>query len=119
MRTGLGLMRRHVHRQHDEFVVRSARHQPAVFIDDGQSGQRESESTAESARVLVDAIKNQLLPRQIITRKSIENAVSLIRLAVGSTNAVLHFLAIAHSAGVEWTLDDFERCAAKCRCWLI
>ena len=72
-----------------------------------------AESTAESARVLVDAIKNQLLPRQIITRKSIENAVSLIMAVGGSTNAVLHFLAIAHSAGVEWTLDDFERVRRK------
>ena len=72
-----------------------------------------AKSTAESARVLVDAIKNQLLPRQIITRKSIENAVSLIMAVGGSTNAVLHFLAIAHAAGVEWTLDDFERVRRK------
>ena len=70
-------------------------------------------STAESARVLVDAIKNQLLPRQIITRKSIENAVALIMAVGGSTNAVLHYLAIAHAAGVEWTLDDFERVRRK------
>ncbi len=66
-------------------------------------------STAESARVLVEAVKKQLLPRQIITRESIENAVALIMAVGGSTNAVLHFLAIAHSANVEWTLDDFER----------
>ena len=72
-----------------------------------------AKSTAESARVLVDAIKSQLLPRQIITRKSIENAVSLIMAVGGSTNAVLHFLAIAHAAGVEWTLDDFERVRRK------
>ncbi|MEO8186316.1 MAG: dihydroxy-acid dehydratase [Burkholderiaceae bacterium] len=72
-----------------------------------------AQNTAESARVLVDAIKNQLLPRRIITRKSIENAVSLIMAVGGSTNAVLHFLAIAHSAGVEWTLEDFERVRRK------
>ncbi|HZA96880.1 MAG TPA: dihydroxy-acid dehydratase [Burkholderiaceae bacterium] len=72
-----------------------------------------ADNTAESARVLVDAIKNQLLPRQIITRKSIENAVSLIMAVGGSTNAVLHYLAIAHSAGVEWTLEDFERVRRK------
>jgi dihydroxy-acid dehydratase len=70
-------------------------------------------STAESARVLINAIKNQLLPRQIITRKSIENAVALIMAVGGSTNAVLHYLAIAHAAGVEWTLDDFERVRRK------
>ena len=72
-----------------------------------------AKSTADSARVLVDAVKNQLLPRQIITRKSIENAVALIMAVGGSTNAVLHFLAIAHSADVEWTLDDFERVRRK------
>jgi dihydroxy-acid dehydratase len=66
-------------------------------------------STAESARVLVAAIRNRLLPSDIITRKSIENAVALIMAVGGSTNAVLHYLAIAHSAGIEWTIDDFER----------
>ncbi len=66
-------------------------------------------SAAESARVLVEAIKRDLKPRDIITRKSIENAVAVIMATGGSTNAVLHYLAIAHSAEVEWTLDDFER----------
>ena len=72
--------------------------------DDEKTG-----SAAESARVLVEAIKKDLKPRDIITRKSIENAVSLIMATGGSTNAVLHFLAIAHAADVEWTIDDFER----------
>lgn len=67
-----------------------------------------AESTAESARVLVNAIKKQILPRDIITRKSIENAIAVIMAVGGSTNAVLHFLAIAHSAGVELSIDDFE-----------
>ena len=66
------------------------------------------DSTAESARVLIEAIKRGLKPRDIITRESIENAVSVIMAVGGSTNAVLHFLAIAHSAGVPWTIDDFE-----------
>ncbi len=66
-------------------------------------------SAAESARVLVEAIKRDLKPRDIITRKSIENAVAVIMAIGGSTNAVLHYLAIAHAAEVEWTLDDFER----------
>ena len=70
--------------------------------------QEKVDSTAEAARVLVDAIRNNLLPSDIITRKSIENAVSLIMAVGGSTNAVLHFLAIAHSAGIPWTIDDFE-----------
>jgi dihydroxy-acid dehydratase len=66
-------------------------------------------SAAESARVLVDAVKRNLRPRDIITRESIENAVSVIMAIGGSTNAVLHFLAIAHAAEVPWTIDDFER----------
>ncbi|NBQ86075.1 MAG: dihydroxy-acid dehydratase [Betaproteobacteria bacterium] len=66
-------------------------------------------SAKESARVLVEAVKNDLKPRDIVTRKAIENAVAVIMATGGSTNAVLHFLAIAHAAGVEWTIDDFER----------
>jgi dihydroxy-acid dehydratase len=72
-----------------------------------------ADSAAESARVLMDAIKADIRPRQIITRKSIENAVSLIMATGGSTNAVLHFLAIASAADVEWTIDDFERVRKK------
>ncbi|CEJ47434.1 dihydroxy-acid dehydratase [Umezakia ovalisporum] len=67
-----------------------------------------ADSTEKSALVLVEAIRKQILPRQIITRKSIENAISVIMAVGGSTNAVLHFLAIARAAGVELTLDDFE-----------
>ena len=63
---------------------------------------------AEAARVLVDAVRHGRKPRDIITRKSIENAVSVIMAIGGSTNAVLHFLAIAHAAEVPWTIDDFE-----------
>jgi dihydroxy-acid dehydratase len=67
-----------------------------------------AENTALAGKVLVEAIRNNLCPRDIITRKSIENAISVIMAVGGSTNAVLHFLAIAHSAGVELTIDDFE-----------
>ncbi len=70
-------------------------------------------SAEESARVLVQAVKNNLKPRDIITRKSIENAVAVIMATGGSTNAVLHYLAIAHSANVEWTIDDYERMRKK------
>ena len=72
-----------------------------------------ADSTEKSAFVLVEAIRKQLLPRQIITRKAIENAISVIMAVGGSTNAVLHFLAIAHAAGVELTLDDFETIRAR------
>ncbi|HEY8977474.1 MAG TPA: dihydroxy-acid dehydratase [Burkholderiaceae bacterium] len=67
------------------------------------------ENTRESARVLVEAVKADLKPRDIVTKKAIENAVAVIMATGGSTNAVLHFLAIAHAAEVEWTIDDFER----------
>jgi dihydroxy-acid dehydratase len=72
-----------------------------------------ADSAAESARVLVEAVKRNLRPRDIITRKSIENAVALVMATGGSTNAVLHYLAIASAAGVKWTIDDFERMRRK------
>ncbi len=71
------------------------------------------ESAAESMRVLVDAVKAGLKPSDIVTRKSIENAIAVIMATGGSTNGVLHWLAIAHAAGVPWTLDDFERVRLK------
>ena len=70
-------------------------------------------SAAYSAEVLVDAIKHQRLPRDIITRKSMENAISVVMAVGGSTNAVLHLLAIAHAAKVPLTIDDFETIRAR------
>ena len=70
-------------------------------------------SAKESAKVLIEAIRMNLKPSDIVTKKSIENAVAVIMATGGSTNAVLHFLAIAHAAGVEWTIDDFERVRQK------
>ncbi len=67
-----------------------------------------AESTAASARVLVEAVRQQILPRQILTRKAFENAIAVIMAVGGSTNSVLHLLAIANTIGVELTLDDFE-----------
>ncbi len=72
-----------------------------------------ADSAAASAQALVNAIRLNLRPRDIITRKSIENAASLIMATGGSTNAVLHYLAIAHAAQVKWTIDDFERVRRK------
>lgn len=68
-----------------------------------------TDSAKESARVLLRAIELDIKPRDIVTRESIENAVSVVMATGGSTNAVLHILAIAHAADVQWTLDDFER----------
>jgi dihydroxy-acid dehydratase len=70
-------------------------------------------SAKASAKVLIEAIKKDLKPRDIVTKKAIENAVAVIMATGGSTNAVLHFLAIAHTAGVDWTIDDFERMRKK------
>ncbi len=67
-----------------------------------------ADSAAQSAAVLVEAIEKDLKPRDIITRKSIENAIALVMATGGSTNAVLHYLAIASAAEVPWTIDDFE-----------
>ena len=67
----------------------------------------------QAAAILVEAVKKDLKPRDIVTREAIENAVAVIMATGGSTNAVLHFLAIAHSACVEWSIDDFERMRKK------
>ena len=67
------------------------------------------ESAKQAAKAVYEAVRNDLKPRDIVTRQSIENAVAVIMATGGSTNAVLHFLAIAHAAEVEWTIDDFER----------
>ncbi len=72
-----------------------------------------ADSAAMSARVLVQAVHRNLRPRDIITRKSIENAIALVMATGGSTNAVLHYLAIARAANVKWTIDDFERIRRK------
>ena len=72
-----------------------------------------AESAAESARVLVEAIRAGRRPRQVLTRAALENAISVVMAVGGSTNAVLHLLAIAHAAGVPLVLDDFETIRAR------
>ncbi len=70
--------------------------------------QEKADSTEKSAFALVEAIKQQILPSQILTREAFENAITVIMAVGGSTNSVLHLLAIANTMGVELTLDDFE-----------
>ena len=70
--------------------------------------QEKADSAAESAAVLAAAIERQILPRDLLTRKAFENAIAVVMAVGGSTNAVLHLLAIAHAAGVPLTIDDFE-----------
>ncbi|HEY8881567.1 MAG TPA: dihydroxy-acid dehydratase, partial [Roseateles sp.] len=71
------------------------------------------ENVKLASKYLVEAVKADLKPRDIVTKKAIENAVAVIMATGGSTNAVLHFLAIAHAAEVDWTIDDFERMRKK------
>lgn len=71
--------------------------------------QEKSDSAARSAEVLVEAIKADIRPRDLLTREAFENAISVIMAVGGSTNAVLHLLAIARTAGVDLSIDDFER----------
>jgi len=66
-----------------------------------------------ASQMLVAAVKADLKPRDIVSKKAIENAIAVIMATGGSTNAVLHFLAITHAAEVEWTIDDFERMRKK------
>jgi len=75
--------------------------------------QEKVDSARESAKVLIEAIRRDIKPRDIVTREAIENAVAVIMAIGGSTNAVLHFLAIAHAAGVHWSIEDFERVRKK------
>src|SRR6185436_6437786 len=62
---------------------------------------------------LMNLVEKNIRPRDLITRKSLENAYTLVLALGGSTNAVLHLMAIAHEAEVEWTLADFDRLGAK------
>jgi len=87
-----------------EAMGMSLMHSSTMAAEDAEK----ADSAEKSAVVLLDAIRHQRLPRQIITRQSIENAIAVIMAVGGSTNAVLHFLAIAHAANVPLTLDDFE-----------
>jgi len=68
-----------------------------------------AESAAASARVLAKAVEKQILPRHLLTKAAFENAIAVVMAVGGSTNAVLHLIAIAHAAEVELTLADFER----------
>jgi dihydroxy-acid dehydratase len=72
-----------------------------------------AESAAESGRLLVEAIRAGRRPRQVLTRQAFENAIAVVMAVGGSTNAVLHLLAIAHAMGVPLILDDFEAMRAR------
>jgi len=79
-------------------------HSSTVAAEDNEA----TENAARSATVLAEAIRKQILPREILTRKAFENAIAVVMAVGGSTNAVLHLLAIAHAAEVPLSIDDFE-----------
>src|SRR5438045_296516 len=78
-----------------------------------RSGAATRTCPARRMETLVAAVKMGLKPRDIVNRKSIENAIAVVMATGGSTNAILHWLAIAHAANVRWSLDDFERIRRK------
>jgi dihydroxy-acid dehydratase len=80
-----------------------------MAAEDGEK----AESAARSAEVLAEAVRRQILPRDILTRKAFENAIAVVMAVGGSTNAVLHLLAIAHAARVPLALEEFEEIRAR------
>jgi dihydroxy-acid dehydratase len=71
------------------------------------------EAAFAAGKLVMEVLRRDLRPSQIITRKSIENAIAAVAATGGSTNAVLHLLAIAHEAGVELNVDDFDRISSR------
>src|SRR5205823_10180844 len=77
--------------------------------EDGKKGQ----VAEDCGRLVVDLVERDLRPEKIITRESIENAIALVAATGGSTNAVLHLMALAHEAGIALDLEDFDRIASE------
>jgi dihydroxy-acid dehydratase len=92
-----------------EAIGMSLMHSSTMAAEDAEK----ADSAAQSAEVLAEAVRRQILPRQILTRKSFENAIAVVMAIGGSTNAILHLLAIAHAADVPLTIDDFETIRGK------
>jgi len=74
---------------------------------------RKPETAFKTGEMAVELLKKDIRPRQIVTRKAIENAIASVCMTGGSTNAVLHLLAIAHEAGVDISIDDFDRISSR------
>src|SRR5207244_1707605 len=74
---------------------------------------RKSEVAVEAGRLVLDVLARGLRPSDIITRESLENAIAAVATSGGSTNAVLHLLAVAREAGVELSIDDFDRISQR------
>ncbi|MBX3305597.1 MAG: dihydroxy-acid dehydratase [Nitrospira sp.] len=74
---------------------------------------RKDDVAYECGKMVMELVKQDLRPRQLITRKSLENAIAAVATTGGSTNAVLHLLAIAREAGIKLSIDDFDRINRK------
>ena len=109
-----GRLRRHVHRQHDGLHRRGPRHVAARL---GVAARRRPpprrRCASGPARPSSSCCEPGITPRQIMTKEAFENAIAVTNALGGSTNAVLHLLAIANEAGVALELDDFNRVAAR------
>ena len=104
------LLRRHVHRQHHVVGLRGDGHEPALFVSTMSAVDAEKAvSSADSARALLKLIEHDIRPLDILTKKAFENAITVVMAVGGSTNAVLHLMAIAHACDIDLTLADFER----------
>jgi dihydroxy-acid dehydratase len=74
---------------------------------------RKPEVAFNSGKLVMELLRKDLRPKQIVTREAIENAIASVCMTGGSTNAVLHFLAIAHEAGIALSIDDFDRISSR------
>ena len=86
---------------------------PAALSGIPATHERKADAAVAAGRLVMDVVRRDLRPSQLITRDALENAAACVAATGGSTNGVLHLLAIARELGIEFTLDDFERVAAR------
>jgi dihydroxy-acid dehydratase len=86
---------------------------PSGFNSVPATDPRKSEVAFKSGQLVMDLLKKDVRPKQIVTREAIENAIASVCMTGGSTNAVLHLLAIAHEAGISLSIEDFDRISNK------
>jgi dihydroxy-acid dehydratase len=104
-----GIVRRNVHSEYDGFGNRSARHVDSGSANVPAMAEGRTEVCINSGKAAMNLLEKGITPRQILTREAFENAITVVVATGGSTNAVLHLLAIANEAGVPLTIDDFNR----------
>ena len=86
---------------------------PAALSGIPATHERKADAAIAAGRLVMDVVRRDLRPSQLITRSALENAAACVAATGGSTNGVLHLIAIARELGIEFTLDDFERVAAR------